>query len=80
MKLVKVVKEYKIFERRDGRFAVKTRKGQPVNAEDKTAILVAEGLVTAPEPKPEPEPEIEAVEEAPAEEAPTEDEKEKEEK
>ena len=72
MKLVKVVKEYKIFERRDGRFAVKTRKGKAVNAEEKTAILLSEGLVTAPEPKPEPapEPEVEAVEEAPAEEAP----------
>ena len=43
MKLVKVVKEYKIFERRDGRFAVKTRKGKAVNAEEKTAILLSEG-------------------------------------
>ncbi len=69
MKLLKVTKEHKIFERRDGRYAVKTRKGRPVNAEDKTAILIQEGLVTAPEPKPEPapEPEVEeTTEEAPA--------------
>ena len=63
MELVKTTDSHKIYKRRDGRFAVKTRKGQPVNAEDKISVLAAEGLITAPEPKPEP------VEEAPAEEA-----------
>jgi len=29
-------------------------KGQPVNGDDKVAILQAEGLLVKPEPKPEP--------------------------
>ena len=74
MKLVKKTAEFRIFKRRDGRFAVKDAKGQPINAEEKVKILLAEGLVTAPEPKPVEEPvEEPAAEEAPAEEAPAEE-------
>ena len=89
MQLEKKTKTHKIFKRNDGRYAVKTSKGKPVNGDDKIAILLAEGLVTAPEPKAEPEPEPteaaeeateaaaadapEAEEDAPAEEAPAEE-------
>lgn len=64
MKIVKKTADHTVYERRDGRFAVKTSKGQPVNADEKIAILTAEGFLKAPEPKAE-----EVVEEAPAEEA-----------
>ncbi len=53
--------EYTVLKRSDGRFAVKNSKNKFINGEEKVAILIAEGLLTAPAPKP--------VEEAPAEEA-----------
>lgn len=67
MKIVKKTAEHTIYERRDGRFAVKTSKGQPVNAEEKVAILSAAGYLKAPEPKAEVVEEVaeEVVEEAP---------------
>ena len=52
MKLIKKTAEYSVLERRDGRYAVKTKKGKMINGDDKVAILVAEKLVKAPEPKP----------------------------
>ena len=61
MKLVQKTDGNKIFQRKDGRYAVKGKKGQPVNGEEKMAILLAAGLVAKPAPKAEPEPE--AVEE-----------------
>jgi len=64
MQLEKKTATHKIFKRKDGRFAVVTKKGNAVNAEEKIEILIAEGLVTKPEPKAEPE----VAEEAPAEE------------
>jgi len=68
MQLEKKTATHKIFKRNDGRYAVKTLKGQPVNAEEKIAVLQAEGLVTKPEPKAEPEVKVEEVaEEATAE-------------
>ena len=74
MQLEKKTATHKIFKRNDGRFAVKTLKGAAVNGEDKVAVLLEAGLVTAPEPKPEPAPEVEeATEEAAAEEAPAEE-------
>lgn len=77
MKLVKKTAEYSIFQRGDKRYAVQDANKQPVNAEEKVRILLAEGLVTAPpppapEPEPEPEEPAAAAEdeaEAPAEEA-----------
>lgn len=68
MQLEKKTATHQIFKRKDGRFAVVGKKGKNVNGDEKVAILIAEGLMTKPEPKAEPEPE--AVEEAPAEEAP----------
>jgi hypothetical protein len=82
MKLIKKTGEYRIYQRRDERYAVENAERKPVNGDEKVAILLAEGLITAPAPKqPEPE-EPEAAEEeaaadegaeAAAEEAPAED-------
>lgn len=63
MQLEKKTDTHKIFKRNDGRYAVKTLKGQPVNGDEKVSLLLAAGLITAPEPKPV------VAEEAPAEEA-----------
>ena len=63
MKLVKKTAEYSVLERRDGRYAVKSKKGKMINGDDKVAILMAEKLVKAPEPKPEPVEEEAASEE-----------------
>ncbi len=79
MKVVKRSDEYTIFERRDGRHAVRNAQRQWVNGADKTAILSAEGLIKAPPvkaPEPEAAPEEEQAAEAtdaPAEEAASED-------
>lgn len=53
MKLIKKTAEYSVLERRDGRYAVKSKNGKMINGDDKVAILVAESLVKAPEPKAE---------------------------
>lgn len=77
MKAIKKTKEYTIFEKRSGRFAVKNDKKKWVNGDDKVRILVEEKLlkVTLPAPKEEPAPEetetaetAEAAAETPAEE------------
>lgn len=68
--LVKKTATHKIYKRKDGRYAVTTLKGAAVNGDDKTAVLLAEGLIQLAQPAPaEPE-----VEEAPAEEAAAEEE------
>ena len=72
MQLEKKTATHKIFKRNDGRYAVKTLKGQAVNGEDKIAVLQEEGLAVKPEPKAAPEPEVEEVaEEATSEEEST---------
>ena len=69
MKLVKKTAEYSIYQRRDNRYAVKSAAKKAINGEDKVKILLAESLITAPEPKaPEPEAAEEEAE-APAEDA-----------
>jgi hypothetical protein len=68
MQIVKKTDDYRILKRRDNRYAVKTVAGNPVNGEEKVAILRSEGLIKTPEPKAEPEPEPAAEEEAVAEE------------
>ena len=60
MKEVKKTSEYTIYQKRNGRHAVKGSNGY-VNGEEKAKILLAEGLIKLTEPRP--------VEEAPAEEA-----------
>jgi hypothetical protein len=63
MKVVKKDGEYIIYQKRNGRHAVKNRKGKTlVQGDDKAQILLAAGLIAQPKPKAE----------APAEEAPAE--------
>jgi hypothetical protein len=68
MKLVKKTDEYSIYQRGDGRYAVKDSNKRPVNGDEKVRILLAEDLikVTAPAAPEEPaeEPAEEAAEEA----------------
>jgi len=65
MKVIKQTAEYTVSQKRSGRYAVTAADGSSINAEEKTKILLAEGLIKLTEPKAvEPE-----AEEAPAEEA-----------
>ncbi len=52
MEVVKKAKEYTVYKKKSGRFAVKNAQKKWVNADEKIKILVAEGLVKAPAPKP----------------------------
>lgn len=51
MKVEKKTAEYTILKRSDGRYAVKSNKNKFINGDDKVAILIAEGLRSAPTPK-----------------------------
>jgi hypothetical protein len=55
MKTVKKTETYTIFQKRSGRYGVKNKKGQWVNAADKVDILVKEKLVTLPKSQPKAE-------------------------
>ncbi len=65
MKLIKKAAEYSVFQRKDGRYAVRGNNKNWIHGEDKVSILQDEGLLKKPEPKaePEPEPETDAAEE-----------------
>lgn len=65
MKLVKKTDDYTIYQRRDGRHAVKDANKAPVNGDEKARILAEEGLVAAPKAAAP----AEEAPEAPAEEA-----------
>ena len=71
MKVVKKTDEYTIFEKRNGRLAVKTADRKWVNGDDKVKILVDEKLlkVTLPQPKAEEPEEAEAAADEAGEEA-----------
>ena len=62
MEVVKKKDDLTIVKKRSGRYGVRKSNGQWLNGADKVAVLLAEGLITAPAPKaePEPEPEVEA--------------------
>ena len=62
METVKETKEYRIFKKKTGRYAVKDNKGKWIKGDDKVRILVAEKLAKKAAPK-------KKVEEAPATEA-----------
>lgn len=52
MQLIKKTAEHTIFQKKSGRYAVKTRKLRTlVNGDEKQRILVAEQLITLPTPK-----------------------------
>ncbi|MDA8682169.1 hypothetical protein N9M08_06515, partial [Porticoccaceae bacterium] len=53
MKVVKKTKEYVIYQKGSGRYAVKNADKQWVNADEKVAILTAEGLTKAAANKPQ---------------------------
>ena len=86
MKVIKKTKDYVIYQKSSGRYAIKDADKNWVNADEKIKILLAEKLIkavaAAPAPKkteeapaaPDEAPAEEAsVEEAPAEEAPAEE-------
>ena len=56
MKEIKAVGDFKIYEKRSGRYAVKNADRAYVNGDDKAKILADAGLVTIPEPKAKEEP------------------------
>ena len=64
MEIVKQTEEYQIIKKRSGRYGVRTPDRKWVSGDEKVKILIAEGLIKAPEPKAEPEPEAEAGTEA----------------
>ena len=68
MEVVKKLKTHVIFKKKSGRFAVKAKSGAPINGEEKTKILLAEGLIKIDAPKAAPveESEPEVKEEAEA--------------
>lgn len=66
MKLIKRTASHAVYQRRDGRYAVRSSRNKAVNGDEKVRILLAEGLLTAAVAKAA-EPEPEAVEEADAE-------------
>ncbi|MEM8844755.1 MAG: hypothetical protein AAGB35_06890 [Pseudomonadota bacterium] len=51
MKEVQTSGDYKIYEKRSGRYAVKGSDKKYVNGDEKAKILADAGLVTIPEPK-----------------------------
>ena len=67
MKVVKKTDEWKILQKRSGRYAVKRANGDSVNGEDKLKILAAEGLAAKPAKKAAPKAEATPAAEAEAE-------------
>ena len=55
MEIVKKTEEYQIIKKRSGRYGVRTNDRKWVSGDEKVKILIAEGLIKAPEPKAEPE-------------------------
>ena len=66
MKVIKKTKDYVIYQKSSGRYAIKDANKSWVNADEKIKILLAEKLIKAVVPAPAPK----KVEEAPVEEAP----------
>lgn len=48
MELVKKTEEFSIFKKKNNRFCVKCKTGKFINAEKKSEILQAQGLISAP--------------------------------
>lgn len=63
MKQVKKTSDYTVYQKNSGRYAVKAKDKRFLHGEDKTRILLAEALVTQPQPKaPAASPETSATE------------------
>ncbi|MDB9969634.1 hypothetical protein OAD77_02585, partial [Porticoccaceae bacterium] len=54
MKVIKKTKEYTVYQKGSGRFAVKNSEHNWVNGDDKVLILQAHGLVKTAAPAPAP--------------------------
>ena len=68
MEAVKKTDEYTIYKKKSGRYGVMGSNKKWINGDDKTKILLAEGLIKTTAPKPAEEPAEEAAtEEATAE-------------
>lgn len=52
MQVEKTTGEYTIFKKRNARFAIKDKDNKYVNGEEKTRILLAEGLIKVSEANP----------------------------
>lgn len=50
MEKVKSTNEYTVLKKRSGRYAVKNLKSKMINGEEKTKILLKEGLIKLTEP------------------------------
>ena len=48
MEIVKKTSEYTIFKKKSGRFGIRSKHKSWINGDEKTSILVKEGLVKAP--------------------------------
>lgn len=53
MEIVKKLKSHIIYKKRSGRYGVKDSLGKWINGEEKTKLLVAEGLIKLAEAKKE---------------------------
>lgn len=60
MEIVKQTEEYQIVKKRSGRYGVRRIDRTWLSGEEKVKVLIAEGLIKAPEPKPEPEADADA--------------------
>jgi hypothetical protein len=60
MEIVKQTEEYQIIKKRSGRYGVRGADRRWIGGDEKVKILIAEGLIKAPEPKAEPEAEPDA--------------------
>ena len=72
MKVVKKTDEYKVLQKRSGRFAIRTVMGEWVNGSEKIKILIEAGLIKGALPRePEEDPSSEKSEETIADEPDT---------
>lgn len=51
MEVVKKTDSYTIIKKRSGRYGVKHKNGRWINGDEKTKVLLTEGLIKAPAPK-----------------------------
>ena len=72
MKVVKKTDEYRVLQKRSGRYAIRTVMGEWVNGSEKIKILIEAGLIKAALPRePEEDPSSEESEETIADEPDT---------
>jgi len=70
MEVLKETKEYTVYKKRSGRFAVKAADGKMLNGAEKVKVLQKEGVIKVLKSKPKEEAPAEEETAAPAEETP----------